>query len=422
VTGEVFAGEPVGPPPDVLVLEVTATEAAFGTTRPLFVPALGGVVPVQVPFGTVNNTMLRVPLAPPVPGGPPPGEIVVVVRVIAFDRPAPVAPRPRGRFARRRPLLAAAAIARLLVVACGAAVALRLSGSGGGGTLGTRRAAAGQSASASPRPSPISPAAYDQALAAADTALIPAFQQVVAAATVQALHTAAKAAATVVDTETDKLAAIVPPAAADAAHRMLVNGLTRVEDDLNSMGSGYGSACTGAGAAAYFNDSTPITLVRSAAQALGTADPAHPYTFGKFIPPAGAKAERRLNNGAFVKRGGRRGSGELKIENGGSVDTAITIAPANTKQAMVIVYVRAGSNFTAKGIPDGTYQVYMASGRDWDAATRGFTRDCEFEKFADTFDYRTTRTTYTVWTITLTPVAGGNARTDPVDPGAYPTG
>ena len=85
------------------------------------------------------------------------------------------------------------------------------------------------------------------------------------------------------------------------------------------------------------------------------------------------------------------------------------------------MYVRSNGKFTATGVKDGTYRVYSASGTDYDSAKKGFTRDCGFTKFDDTFKFTTSSTSSTIWRLTLTPVANGNASTSEVDPGAFPT-
>ena len=84
------------------------------------------------------------------------------------------------------------------------------------------------------------------------------------------------------------------------------------------------------------------------------------------------------------------------------------------------VYVRSKGSFTAKGIRSGTYRIYTASGADWNAAKKGFTRDCSFSKFDDTFKFTTTSVSASIWTVTLTPVVGGNASTSDVDPKSFP--
>jgi hypothetical protein len=95
--------------------------------------------------------------------------------------------------------------------------------------------------------------------------------------------------------------------------------------------------------------------------------------------------------------------------------------PANTKTTSFTVYVHAGNSFTVSGIRDGTYQIYLTTGVDWDPDAPGFSRNCGFTKFADPFEFTTSSNQYTEWTITLKASVGGNARTDEVPPGDFPT-
>src|SRR3712207_7510291 len=46
---------------------------------------------------------------------------------------------------------------------------------------------------------------------------------------------------------------------------------------------------------------------------------------------------------------------------------------------------------------DGTYRIYTASGQDWNTAKKGFTRDCSFSKFDDTFKFTTTSYSSSIW-------------------------
>jgi hypothetical protein len=118
----------------------------------------------------------------------------------------------------------------------------------------------------------------------------------------------------------------------------------------------------------------------------------------------------------------RSGQGQLKIENGGSSDAVINLVLGSAKTPTVSVYVRAKGKHTVSSIKDGTYRIYMTGGKDWDGRAKAFSRNCNFQRFEDTFKFTTTSSQYTIWTITLTPVAGGNARTSEVDPNSFPGG
>jgi hypothetical protein len=68
-------------------------------------------------------------------------------------------------------------------------------------------------------------------------------------------------------------------------------------------------------------------------------------------------------------------------------------------------------------VKTGTYEIFAASGEDWDSGRKGFTRDCSFTKFEDDFKFDSAGVR---WTITLKASTGGNAETADVNPGDFP--
>jgi hypothetical protein len=66
----------------------------------------------------------------------------------------------------------------------------------------------------------------------------------------------------------------------------------------------------------------------------------------------------------------------------------------------------------------------VAQGDGWNDGLRRFTASPDYTKFDDPASFATVRETdgirYTRLRITLQPVTGGNAGTDPVDPESYP--
>ncbi|MGH4008181.1 MAG: hypothetical protein ACRDTH_08510 [Pseudonocardiaceae bacterium] len=135
-----------------------------------------------------------------------------------------------------------------------------------------------------------------------------------------------------------------------------------------------------------------------------------------------AQQDRRLDNGQFVRAGSRTGRGELTIDNGSGKDAVIALA--KNKNPAFSVYVRNGSKYTVKGIRDGTYEIFFTAGTDWDSQNRAFTRDRTFQRFDDTMDFATTKTSteirWSTWTITIHPVVGGNANASEVNPNDFP--
>ncbi|MEV0546172.1 hypothetical protein [Nocardia salmonicida] len=123
--------------------------------------------------------------------------------------------------------------------------------------------------------------------------------------------------------------------------------------------------------------------------------------------PAAPVLNRRGENGAVVQQDGLVGAGKLDIVNGNSDDFAVVVTNGDPKKPQATIYVQGNSSATLNGI-DGTYYVYLKTGKDWDEATLAFTREREFQKFDDQFDGDSD------WEITLQPSIGGNASTSDV--------
>jgi uncharacterized protein YfaS (alpha-2-macroglobulin family) len=136
------------------------------------------------------------------------------------------------------------------------------------------------------------------------------------------------------------------------------------------------------------------------------------------------RIERPANGKILVNKLGG-GMGRFKITNGGDRDGVVILAKTSApRKSLLAVYVRAGKSTTIRGIRDGTYIVYFTLGRRWDAYSRRFTSDQEKRRFIDPIRFKTTRvsggTRYTIWSISLEAVPGGNAPTDPIDEGEFP--
>ncbi len=185
----------------------------------------------------------------------------------------------------------------------------------------------------------------------------------------------------------------------------------------------------GAASAAPMPQATPVTTqaipvlinspeeglvsVRDASQALAAKGGLQNYQ---------VEQNRRLDNGQFVRAGSRAGRGELTIDNGSNHDAVVSLAV--NKNPAFSVYVRNGSQYTVKGIRDGTYEIFFTTGVDWDSQNRTFTRDRTFQRFDDTLKFATTRTAteirWSTWSITLHSVIGGTANASEVNPNDFP--
>jgi hypothetical protein len=275
--------------------------------------------------------------------------------------------------------------------------------------------------SASPTPTGLSPADYQGRLAAFDGAMRSALRPLGAARTpgkVRAVLTSFRAALL---RQTETLRLLEPPDAVGASHAGLLDGLDTFASDLSDAisASEDWNVCAGSSASTLISRATGAAEVRAAASRIAAADSAHRYRVATFLPRRSGDSTRRLGTGTMIKRPSG-GAGELTINNGGLADSVVTLLPVGVSRTLLSIYVRSKGSFKVTGIPDGNYTGYVTTGTDWDAHNHGFTRGCNFFRFDDRFDFRTTSTQFTVWRIGLTPQAGGNAKTSGVDPDKFP--
>jgi hypothetical protein len=133
------------------------------------------------------------------------------------------------------------------------------------------------------------------------------------------------------------------------------------------------------------------------------------------VPPP-----RRLATGTIVRESGaRNGAGQLEIGNELELD-GIAVLSREGDGWMVAAYIRSHETHTLTAIPDGTYALFFTLGEDWDAAAGQFTRKRRLSRFEDLFPFTTTSTTYSIWSVTLHPVAGGTGSTESVPEGQFP--
>jgi hypothetical protein len=129
---------------------------------------------------------------------------------------------------------------------------------------------------------------------------------------------------------------------------------------------------------------------------------------------------RRLATGTIISEvGSRNGEGELRVENGLDLD-AVAVLSRPDGTWMVAVYIQNHDNLTITQVQDGTYELYFTLGEDWDSQEARFTRRRSLSRFEDPFNFNTTATTHTVWSVTLHSVAGGTADTEPIPEGEFP--
>ncbi|GGK55272.1 hypothetical protein Ppa06_12050 [Planomonospora parontospora subsp. parontospora] len=152
----------------------------------------------------------------------------------------------------------------------------------------------------------------------------------------------------------------------------------------------------------------------SAAPSTTTATVSWSETAGTAMPAAAA----RPRNGRILYDRISGGQGTLKIKNGTSRDAVVTLVRGRTKA--ISVYVRARSTAKVNDVRDGTYRIFFTSGYRFSVSKGRFARGASYQKFDDRLRFTTTSTSATIWTLTLNPVRGGNARTTGVNPKDFP--
>lgn len=293
------------------------------------------------------------------------------------------------------------------------------------GSFVTRSAAPPRAPVATPTPARVTPEAYQRVLTDLDTALGPGFGAIGSAQTPEDLAAALSAVALNLTIQAGGLDDVRPPAAVAAAHTGLSDALGTLASELTSLAGDARDRdlCTGGSGLPRAASGSGGHLLRLAVLGLATADPAHHYTVGSFLPPGAPDQTRRPANGSLP--GGRRGGyGELTVTASGGTDAVVKVLQG----ADVIrnVYVQAGASAKVDGIPNGTFDVFYTEGTDWDDANHRFTRDCAFSRFDQPVTFSTTNRPgsieYTTYTLTLYGVIGGTASTTDVPPGAFPAG
>jgi hypothetical protein len=427
-SGDAGGAEPI-------IVELDPVVAELGTTRRLLVPTESGGqhrdVTVQIPPGVTDGTLLRLPgKGEPSPTGGPPGDLVVRIRVAAF-RPA-VAPeswaaaatRPAGSAAaarprRRRPSRGTTILLVVLVAVGTAVVATPILRGSAGDPVPV--AATSRGSTATPTPTGISPDSYRRALAAFDTKLTGPFRALARARKPTELRAAlARIEATLSRAEAD-LAGLNPPAAVQSAHAALLEALGALSLDVTAAdGTAVdGQVCAGPSATARVSRTSGAQQVRVASKNLAAADRSRRYRVGTFLPKWQADPNRRSRTGAEIRHD-THGSGQLIINNGGGVDTVMSLVPRGGRTAILAVYLRGGGKATFDEIGNGTYQVYKTSGQDWDPQLRVFTRGCSFERLDRPMKYASTATSHDLWTL-ITHKANGNVTSTKLNSDSFPS-
>ena len=164
------------------------------------------------------------------------------------------------------------------------------------------------------------------------------------------------------------------------------------------------------------NDCTWLK-VRSSAQGEGWIAGGPSYVELRLLCDAIPLGTFRPFTGAIKPNARAGGLGEFTVENGTDHD-GVAILTQNG-ETVAAAYIRSGESYTMRSIRDGTYELYFTTGSGWNG--KAFTRNPTRQHFRDLFDFSTSSTTYTTWSVTLHPVAGGTASTENVDSEEFPS-
>ncbi|MEU8378239.1 hypothetical protein [Streptosporangium sp. NPDC048865] len=136
------------------------------------------------------------------------------------------------------------------------------------------------------------------------------------------------------------------------------------------------------------------------------------------VAASSAEAAARPGNGKILYDRISGGRGKLKVKNGTSRDAVVTLVRGRSKA--ISIYIRARSTASVTDVRDGTYTIFFTSGSGFSTSRGRFTRAPSYQRFTSKLRFTTTSTSSTIWTLTLNPVRGGNARTTGVNPNDFP--
>lgn len=170
------------------------------------------------------------------------------------------------------------------------------------------------------------------------------------------------------------------------------------------------------------NSSAPTTTDYDTQQ---DNSPSNSYTY---IPPIeSAYKGNQLKDGASplndcFGKGIYSGNAKLTIKNGGNSDAIICLYSISQERTIRNEYVQKNSSFTMSNIPQGSYKIRVLYGNDWNpdldnqCGSKGhFDSDVNFSEFDGTEWFEDSENGFTVASVTLYTVEGGNASSSAID-------
>jgi hypothetical protein len=225
-------------------------------------------------------------------------------------------------------------------------------------------------------------------------------------------------------TRLEQSAAALEKASAKLGARPAPGGDTDARTALQGFSAAFASAaskaesgalCTGPAAVAQITRSGAAGDLRAAAKGLRAGG----IDVGGLAPKRQPMPALRLKSGSVLSRKGGSGPGRLSIENGNPREGVVKLVAGDKRMS---IYVAGKATAQVTQIPDGSFDVYFASGVSWDGKRNTFSRSCGFTRFDRKLKFTSGGGQYTRYTITLNAVAGGNAPTRQIDPSDFPRG
>jgi len=224
-----------------------------------------------------------------------------------------------------------------------------------------------------------------------------------------------QASATELTEVSGELQAATVPEAVQSAHAATVAALTDLANEFAATAGSVEASevCTAPAALATLTRTSAVRDLRAAASDLRASG----FKVAGLAPRRQPTPSVKLKSGMVLARKGGTGPGELVIRNGGARDGVVKIVAGGNRTT---VHIRRKATATVTGIADGTYRVFFAGGSSWDGKLNSFNRHCSFNAFDREMKFPFGGGQYTRYTITLSAVRGGNARTSSVDPADFP--
>ncbi|MEV8376070.1 hypothetical protein AB0P21_25245 [Kribbella sp. NPDC056861] len=227
-------------------------------------------------------------------------------------------------------------------------------------------------------PGPLSVAEYQQVLGRVEATVRRQVAGLMAAQTVTAANAGRTKVGLVLAQQKTVLEAVQPPPRLAAVHADALRTLSGFIG--GTLENAVATGCTVLDPPAKFLYSIKLDVYQ--AISLGDDTIGKRTAFGRKLLPAPPvpPPDRRGVNGTVVQRLVRGGSGGVRVTNVGATDALVVVLSGKKVQGSV--YVRARSKASLLGLR-GAILISIRTGRDWDAAGRGFTADCEETAFTE---------------------------------------